>query len=235
MLINRSVVDKMMVIAKEFEANKDNRTIFLHCYSMMTSNMLVAIEQKKFEDNSWVNRLLHRFADYYFDALTCYDCGEATPKVWQEVHRAAATKHLHVIQHLLLGVNAHINYDLVLTLYDMLSPEWGGLSDEMREKRYNDHCLVNTIIGDTIDKVQDEVVEKYAPAMEVIDTLMGRLDEFLLLRLISDWRESVWGHTQKLLDLQGEEDRERYLSDLERKVLQRADWLDTQFTTGFGH
>ena len=157
----------------------------------MTENMLVAIEENKFNDNEWVAQLLHRFADYYFDALTCYNCGDVTPAVWSEVHKAAATKKLHVIQHLLLGVNAHINYDLVLSLYDMLAPEWNSLSDEMREKRYQDHCLVNATIGATIDKVQDEVVEKYAPRMNVVDRVMGRLDEMLLLKLISEWRDSV--------------------------------------------
>tara|TARA_R110002049_G_scaffold91682_2_gene228225 strand:- start:2183 stop:2881 length:699 start_codon:yes stop_codon:yes gene_type:complete len=228
MEVNNSVVDKMMETVKKFEANKDNRTIFLHCYSMMTANMLLAIEQNKFHDTQWVNQLLNRFADYYFNALTCYDCGEETPTVWKEVHKAAASKKLHVIQHLLLGVNSHINYDLVLTLYDMLSPEWADLSDEMRVKRYQDHCLVNLIIGDTIDKVQDEVVEKYSPSMDVIDKLMGRLDEFLLLKLITAWRDKVWDHTQELLVLEGEAERTKYILELEKKVLKKADWLDTQ-------
>lgn len=228
MSVNSGVVDKMLVIAKGFEAEKDNRTIFLYCYSMMTGNMLKSIEQNKFYDNEWVNQLLHRFAEYYFDALSCYDCGTEVPAVWREVHKAAATKNLHVIQHLLLGVNAHINYDLVLSMYDMLSPEWKGLSDEMREKRYQDHCLVNAIIGDTIDKVQDEVVEKYSPLMKVIDRIMGRLDENLLLKLITEWRDSVWEHTLNLLELTSEKDRTKYILDLEKKVLKRADWLDTQ-------
>ena len=228
MEVNNSVVDKMMETVKKFEANKDNRTIFLHCYSMMTANMLLAIEQNKFHDTQWVNQLLNRFADYYFKALSCYDCGEETPTVWKEVHKAAASKKLHVIQHLLLGVNSHINYDLVLTLYDMLSPEWADLSDEMRVKRYQDHCLVNLIIGETIDKVQDEVVEKYSPSMDVIDKLMGRLDEFLLLKLITAWRDKVWDHTQELLVLESEAERTKYILELEKKVLKKADWLDTQ-------
>jgi hypothetical protein len=218
----RDVIEKMMATARELEANQDNRTIFLYCYSMMTSNMLVAIEEQRFHDNEWVERLLHRFADYYFDALTCYECGDETPAVWQEVHRVSLTKRLHVIQHLLLGVNAHINYDLVLTLYDMLAPEWESLSPEMRRHRYEDHCLVNTIIGDTIDKVQDEVVEKYSPAMNVVDQLMGRLDEMLLLKLITEWRESVWENTQELLAQEGPEARQRYILDVEKKVLRRA-------------
>ena len=110
----------------------------------------------------------------------------------------------------------------------MLSPEWADLSDEMRVKRYQDHCLVNLIIGETIDKVQDEVVEKYSPSMDVIDKLMGRLDEFLLLKLITAWRDKVWDHTQELLVLEGEAERTKYILELEKKVLKKADWLDTQ-------
>lgn len=228
MAANPSVVDKMLTIIEEFEGKRDNRTIFLQCYSMMTANVLTAIEQDRFKDPVWVRTLLHRFADYYFDALTCYDCGEKAPKVWQEVHKAAATKNLAVIQHLLLGVNAHINYDLVLTLYDMLSPEWEDLSVDMQDVRYDDHSLVNTIIGETIDKVQDEVVEKYAPSMDVIDTVLGRLDEYLLLKLISDWREKVWNHAQNLLQMENEGQRKAYILELEKNVMKKADILDYQ-------
>ncbi len=229
MSIDRGVVEKMLAIAGTFEMNKDNRTIFLYCYSMMTDNMLMAIEQNRFQDNVWVEQLLHRFADYYFDSLSCYDGGATTPKVWDEVYKAAATKHLHVLQHLLLGVNAHINYDLVLTLNDILSPEWDHLSEAKREMRYHDHCLVNSIIGQTIDKVQDDVVEKFSPSMQVIDTLMGRFDERILLKLISEWRESVWHHACELLALKNEEDRAAYILEVENKVLKRTDWLDTEF------
>lgn len=228
MSVNRDVVVKMVTIAKGFEVNNDNRSIFLTCYSMMTENMLKSIEQNKFHDNVWVDKLLHRFADYYFDALGCFDCQKATPLVWQEVHKAAEIKKLHVIQHLLLGVNAHINYDLVLTLYDLLSPEWNDLSKELQKMRYQDHCLVNSIIGTTIDRVQDELIEKYAPSMNLIDTIMGRLDEFLLLKLISEWRDSVWDHTQKLLKLTHQSERDDYIIEVEKKVLKRADWIDTQ-------
>ncbi|MEZ5004164.1 MAG: DUF5995 family protein [Chitinophagales bacterium] len=229
MATHRAVVEKMLDLAKTFEAKQDNRTIFLYCYSMMTDNMLLAIEQERFKDNAWVERLLHRFAEYYFEALTCYDCGAETPAVWHAVHVAASTKKLHVIQHLLLGVNAHINYDLVLSLYDVLAEDWNNMTDEMRDLRYQDHCLVNEIIGNTIDKVQDEVVERFSPMMNVIDRIMGRLDEMIILKMISEWRDSVWHHTQEMLVITQEEERNRFRNDLERKVLKRADWLDTQF------
>jgi hypothetical protein len=219
------LIQRMTALADQWEARRDQRAIFLRCYSMMTANMLQALRDQHFRDREWVDRLLHRFAEYYFEALACFDCGEEVPLVWRDVHEAAAANRLHVLQHLLLGVNAHINYDLVLTLYDMLEPEWAGLSEARRQDRYRDHCLVNTIIGETIDRVQDEVVEEYAPLMDWVDRLMGRWDERLLLRLISHWREDVWDSTQQLLRLSDAAERDEQLQEIEATVLRTARWI----------
>ena len=88
---------------------------------MMTNNMLIAIDQDEFHDPEWVSILLHRFADYYFEALDKYEAGDIqTPVVWEVAHDAATERKIFVLQNLLLGVNAHINYDLVVTLVELL-------------------------------------------------------------------------------------------------------------------
>ena len=216
----------MNALADEWESLRDRRAIFLRCYGMMTANMVKAVEAGRFADCVWVDRLLHRFADYYFDALACFDCGENVPAVWRYVHEAAANRNLHVIQHLLLGVNAHINYDLVLTLVELLEPDWKDLSIYDRQSRYHDHQMVNTIIAETIDEVQDEVVEKYSPLMDLIDTLMGRLDEKLLVGMISNWRDGVWDDAMKMLLHPEINDRQLMISDLETEVLKKARSLE---------
>ena len=227
MIDPHELVRTMVAQAGRWEAAHDRRAIFLRTYSMMTDNMLQALEQQRFADGEWVGRLLHRFADYYFDALACFDCGENVPLVWQEVHRAAAERDLHILQHLLLGVNAHINYDLVLTLDEMLRPEWAGLSESKRTERYQDHRLVNTIIGETIDAVQDEVVEPHSPVLRLVDQLFGRLDERLLIGLIRRWREEVWTHAQAMLPLTTPTQREQFRQTLEAEVMQKSRWLAT--------
>jgi hypothetical protein len=211
--------------ANAWENRQDKRAIFLRCYAMMTANMLRALENQRFEDQDWVGRLLHRFADYYFSALACFDCGEDVPPVWRDVHETTAAKDLHVLQCLLLGVNAHINYDLVLTLHELLAPEWAQLAEADRLRRYRDHRRVNTIIAETIDSVQDEVVEQYSPFMRIVDVAFGRLDEHLLVNLITRWREKVWEHAQLLLDAEDEKRRELHRREVEAEVLRTARWL----------
>ena len=53
---------------------------------------------------------LHAYENHSSDA----------PEVWQLAHSAAIDPHITALQKLLLGVNAHINYDLVLTVASQL-------------------------------------------------------------------------------------------------------------------
>ena len=83
-----------------------------------------------------------------------------------------------------MGVNAHINYDLVLALFDMLQPEWKQLSNQQKQIRLEDHNYVNQVIARTIDRVQDELLEPSNPGLAWVDKLFGRVDEFLISKLI---------------------------------------------------
>ena len=195
------VIARMQAIIRAWEETADRRAVFLTCYMMMTENMQTAVKQGEFADCAWVDRLLRHFAGYYFVALDAYERDRASaPAVWRLAHNAALEGRELALQQLLLGVNAHINYDLVLTLADMLDPKWAELTEEQRHLRYVDYCHVNDIIGRTVDAVQDQVLEPAMPAMELVDRLFGDLDERLISRIITDWRESVWEHTAHLLD-----------------------------------
>ena len=196
----QAVTDRMASLIRGWEAAADRRAIFLNCYLLMTRNMLSAVDAGDFRDCDWVHALLYRFADYYFDALVVYDEDrERAPAVWRYAHDVAGRRAIQPLQHLLLGVNAHINYDLVLTLVEMLEPEWERLTPQQRAARYADHCHVNEIIAATVDAVQDDVIEPTAPKMDLVDKLLGPLDEWLIARLISRWRQEVWEHAVIML------------------------------------
>ena len=217
------VTQRMQSLVQHWEAASDRRSIFLSCYMLMTLNMLAAIDIGEFNDSIWVNGLLHRFADYYFDALEAYERDSpATPAVWRLTHDAARRPETQVLQNLLLGVNAHINYDLVLTLVDVLEREWAGLPTSHRARCYADHCHVNDVIGRTIDAVQDRVIERLTPAMDLVDKLLGPLDEWMISRLITRWRDEVWGQAVQLMETPEPGERERLRRQVEAASLRRA-------------
>ncbi len=217
------LLQRMHAQADAWERTDDQRCNFLRCYALMSENMMNAIEQQRFLDGRWVEILLRRFADYYFDALELFELQHhQTPEVWRETHTVTTTQQLHILQYLLLGINVHINYDLALTLYDVLHGEWLFLSDQQKQEKFEDHCRVNTIIAETIDLVQDTIIERQDPRLQIIDSLLGRVDEWMLSRLISGWRQEVWKHAQRLLAAKTPEERETIRQRLEQHVLRRA-------------
>ena len=217
------VLVRMSDLLVTWEAAKDKRVIFLGCYKMMTQNVQAAIQTDKFEDTAWVAALMENFADYYFKAVETFEKRPAnTPDVWRIAFQAAQNPHIHVLQNLVLGVNAHINYDLVFALSDMLTNEWGQLSPEQRQMRYRDHCRINEIISHTIDEVQDQIVDRYQPLFMVADKLLGPLDEWMTTLLISEWREEVWKHAIRLLELADSTDRTAIVQKVHELSFARA-------------
>ena len=220
----QSIATRMQSLVQEFEEGADRRAIFLNCYMLMTQNVLKAVEAREFNDPEWVLTLVHRFADYYFDGLTTFKLNEAsTSAVWRFTHHAADAPQTMVLQNLLLGVNAHINYDLVLTLVDLLEPEWKQLSAEQCQQRHSDYCQVNEIISHTIDIVQDDVVERYSPIMDLVDKMLGTADEWLISRLITNWRDEVWDRAVGMMGTADAEERRMLADQIEAITLKRAD------------
>jgi hypothetical protein len=219
----QALLIRMTTLVDQWEAAHDRRAIFLGCYRLMTRNMLDAIEAGRFHDGEWVWRLLERFADYYFAALDRFEHdGSSTPPVWKLAFDATRDEDVTTLQHLLLGVNAHINFDLIFSLRDLLQAEWAEATPELRERRHADHELVNRIIGETTDVVQDQVVEQFSPWTDWLDKVLGPVDEWLTSQLISQWREDVWEAAVRYLEVADADTRAELRQQIEQAVLERG-------------
>lgn len=206
-----------------WKSTGDRRHVFLGCYSMMSQAMHEAINKGQFFHAPWVSQLLLRFSEYYFNALARYDQNpELSPIVWRQVHDASKDPEINVTQNLLLGVNAHINYDLPLALYDCLVENWSQLPETHKQTLKKDHELVNEIIAQTIDSVQDSIVNPSSWSMAALDIIMCRADEWLLSKLISSWRNDVWQVSLQLLSSVDLGHRERIRREQELLVTHRG-------------
>ena len=196
-----SLLARMQDQIHTWERAQDRRTIFLSCYTLMTRNVYRALHEEQFGDRPWVGTLMERFAGYYFDALDAYEARSPhTPAVWTAAHDHARDPGASGVASLLLGVNAHINYDLVLVTAELLRPEWSTLSPAERQSRRADYDRVNRIIAETVDTVQDEVLERHNPAMQIVDACCLRLDEWWTGRLLASWRSDVWRQAVELVE-----------------------------------
>lgn len=221
--ISSHALNLMQELLTQWEHHSDRRIYFLNCYRMMTENMVSAVQRGEFIDSRWVSEFIEHFAGYYFSALDAYQrAPSSAPAVWRVAHNAAQQTRILPLQLLLLGINAHINYDLALAVVDILAPDWERFSDLQRHERYRDYCYVNEIIARTIDVVQDEVLEPAMPVMDLLDKLLGPVDEHLIGMLIRNWRERVWRFAVQMLEAQDTKDRAGVVAQMEAEALQLA-------------
>ena len=228
-----SAEQRLESLTQVWTASGDRRAVFSECYLVMTRRVHERVRTGAFHDGPWVTRLLDRFADYYFDAVDAHGRGndatftvttvttvtatteglEATvaevpargcPEVWRGALDACSDPDCHPLQALMLGINAHINHDLALALVDVLD-DWDTLDGEHRLLRQEDHELVNTIIDETTDEVQREVVAQWSPLASALDLLLGPLDEWAFGTLAQSWRSQVWVDAMDLVRLAPEE------------------------------
>jgi hypothetical protein len=220
---SNSVIGRMERLLAGWETSRDRRLIFLHCYKLMTANILTAVQNGEFEDNAWVRALMEIFAGHYFKALDAFESGQgAPPAAWMVAFKASGDQRTHVLQNLMLGVNAHINFDLVFALCELLETEWAELSNEQRKVRYRDHCRVNEIIDRTTNAVQDQVIDRFVPVFGLVDTLLGPLDEWMATLLISNWREEVWQNACQMLNSGAGRNDPETITLVEKRALERA-------------
>lgn len=87
---------------------------FAALYHRVTLQIRSNILNNGFANPELLNELAVRFAGRYFEALELYENGQQPTAPWKEAFDAAKRRHPIILQHLLLGMNAHINLDLAI-------------------------------------------------------------------------------------------------------------------------
>jgi hypothetical protein len=154
----------------------DRRAVFLTVYTRMTARIRARIDRGGFRDPDWLRAYTTAFANYYRRAFLAFERGDlgAVPDPWRIAFGTALAGDALVMQDAFLGSNAHINYDLALTLRDV------GIDPDRSGKRA-DHRAVNEVLARLVDIQQDVLAEMYASGIADIDVALGRVDERLSL------------------------------------------------------
>ncbi|MCB0911599.1 MAG: hypothetical protein KDB60_08290 [Propionibacteriaceae bacterium] len=203
---------RVAALARSWHLAGDNRHYFADTYAMMTAAMVAEVNAGTFLDNPWVGRLVGRFTDYYLDAVRDSESGGACPPAWTEAFEACSRSEHH-LQLIMLGINAHINNDLVFALCDVMS-DWNSLGEEVRQVRRADYLAVNNVIALLVDRMQEELVNARDPVLGVLDRLLGPSDEWLFRRLVTTWRDSAWEDGCRLLSSTSDSERQQLRSEI---------------------
>ena len=168
---------------------------FAVLYRHVTARVRDAIARRDFEDGERMARLDVAFANRYLEALHCFQTGQPTSRCWQLAFESARRRRLIVLQHLLLGINAHINLDLGAAAAAVCP---GDTLDGLRR----DFDAINDILCAMLDEMQDRLVRVW-PAVALLDKLGCRADEAVLHFSIVRARGAAWDLAATLNRLDG--------------------------------
>ena len=128
-----ALVHRMEGLLEPLEARGDPARFFLATYLRTTRAVAEELDRGGFRDPAWVERWDVAFADLYLDAVEDAEAGRRPPEPWAVAFGAGAgADGLPPLRHVLLGMNAHINYDLAQSL----------LADRHADHEHIDRVLV---------------------------------------------------------------------------------------------
>ncbi|HLE72832.1 MAG TPA: DUF5995 family protein, partial [Anaerolineales bacterium] len=138
-----------------------------------------------------------------------YELGErsAVPKAWWISLETSAKNRGLLLQDLLLGINAHINFDLPFALI-------AATIDPGRELRQADHFAVNEVLKSATNDLQMRVIDLYAPVLALLDESIGELDEKIMHFNLEKARQACWTAAINLANAESESQRELIRKDL---------------------
>jgi hypothetical protein len=166
---------------------------FAALYRQVTLRVKQGIADGLFDDGPRMMRLDTVFANRYLDALDAWDSGGVPSKSWRFTLNATRRSDLIILQHLLLGINAHINLDLGVAAAQVAP---GAALPSL----HGDFQRINKILGALTDDVK-RVLEQFSPLLHLVDGFGGSFDDAIINFSLSAARDDAWLHAQVLAEL----------------------------------
>ena len=184
------VIEKLDEII-EWAVQKESRLgYFTALYRKVTLKVKEGILTGRFEDGPRMERLDVIFANRYLDAISRFLKGERASDCWMVAFEAAGDFRPLILQHLLLGINAHINFDL-----GVAAAETSPGSRIISLKR--DFDEINKILAGLVLEVENEI-NQVSPWINLLDRIDPSLDRAIINFSLDKARAAAWNHAVEL-------------------------------------
>ena len=173
-------------------------------YLAVTHMVRQRADEGRFADRARMERFVAGFAGRYLAAERGLARRAAVRRPsWQAAFAAAGRWRPIILQHLLLGMNAHINLDLGVTASELGG---GGSIEAVRA----DFDAVNDVLGELVDGCQ-AALGTVSPWLGLADRVGGGGDETVIRFSLVAARRQAWSVAVRLSPLAGAE-RERAIA-----------------------
>lgn len=193
------LISRMELVERRLHDAGDERRHFHSTYLRTTRAVAADLAAGGFVDSEWAEHWDVVFASLYLDAVEQWDTRGSAPGPWQVAFSAAAgPDRLAPLRHVLLGINAHVNFDLPQALLAVITDEEFDDAAIVR-KRAADHEHIDSILVDRVAAEDAELAKVELPGDRTrIDRLLQPLNRFGTKRFLKEARRKVW-HNARIL------------------------------------
>ena len=196
-MINATTIDEVIVHLDNIIAvckQQQSRIGYFAClYRKMTLAVKQGIADNIFANGSRMELLDVNFANRYLQAWEANSKKERCTRSWSAVFASSATNSLIVLQHLVLGINTHINLDLAIAAAQTCP---GNQVFDLEA----DFNKINDIIGSLMQNVQDDLTAVWPP-LKLITAIANHQQDAILNFSITTARKASWANALALAAL----------------------------------
>lgn len=200
------VIAELDGIVDDTRARRDPLGYFAAMYRAVTIRIKDDILAGRFEDGPRMDRVDTTFANYYLRAYEEYRAGGSPSQPWRLAFDFARRSTPGVFQHLLLGMNAHINFDLAQAVFE---------SDEDLLSLRRDYDRINDVLVDLLGPLQNKV-EAHIFGARFVDLAFGQLDERFAGWEMTKARAHAWVNAKQLNEAPSEGERATIIEHMDR-------------------
>ncbi|MGH9874983.1 MAG: DUF5995 family protein [Pyrinomonadaceae bacterium] len=163
---------------------KSRGGFFAALYRNVTLKVKEGIAAGVFDDGPRMERFDVAFANRYLAALRSFQQNQPLSNCWRVAFETNLNYWPLIVQQLLVGTNAHINFDLGIAAAGIApGPELPTLRA--------DFDRINTILGSMILKVRTDI-EGLSPWIKFLDRLAPTAEDTIINFSLNKARESAW-------------------------------------------
>ncbi|MCD4527003.1 DUF5995 family protein [Nocardioides sp. cx-173] len=187
------VILRLEAIIKDAEARDDRIGYFAALYNRVTIAVREGVRAGEFDDGPRMERLDVAFANRFLDAYDAWRAGQLPSRAWLKAFEVASSSRPVVLQHLLVGMNAHIALDLgVAAAQTCPGADLPALKD--------DFGRINDVLAGLTPVVEAELGED-SPEFALLTHIMPAREQRIFGFGMDRARELAWGFACTLAPL----------------------------------
>ena len=191
------VLAQLETIIADCRNTRSTAGYFAALYRAVTSRVKKGILNNEFEDNARMERLDVIFANRYLTAYDQWKNNQPSTISWSIAFGANKKKSTIVLQHLLAGMNAHINLDLGIAAVETVA---GGDVQDI----HKDFNAINTVLAAMVYEVIRNL-NRVSPLLSLLGLHATDNNEMLVNFTIDNARDGAWCFAEDLAKKTGPE------------------------------